>query len=149
MDTEALQAFLAQPHEAIIATNRAGKGPQLTPVWFVWDGESFLISMQKGSAKYANIARDPNISLIINNPVTHSCVTAYGRAEIVEPERYPEIVEPERYPELWDALAEKYIPSERREQFIAGMQAIIEPSVRGVIALKPEQVIGRTLPVWW
>jgi len=68
MDAEALQAFLTQPHEAIIATNRAGKGPQIVPVWFVWDGESFLISTQKGSVKYTNITRDPNISLIINDP---------------------------------------------------------------------------------
>ncbi len=34
MDKEALQAFLAKPNEAIIAVNRAGKGAQLTPVWF-------------------------------------------------------------------------------------------------------------------
>ena len=42
MDRDALQAFLTQPHDAIIATNRAVKGSQLSPVWFVWDGESFL-----------------------------------------------------------------------------------------------------------
>jgi PPOX class probable F420-dependent enzyme len=139
MDAEALQTFLTQPHEAIIATNRAGKEPQLVPVWFVRDGESFLISTQKGSAKYANIPRDSNISLIINDPVTHNYVTAYGRAEIVEMERYPE---------LWDALAEKYIPAERREQFMAGMQTI-EQSLRMVIVLKTERVVGRTLPAWW
>jgi PPOX class probable F420-dependent enzyme len=139
MDTEAIQTFLAQPYEAIIATNRVGKGPQLASVWLVWDGESFLISTQKGSAKYANITRDPNISVMINDPVTHSYVTAYGRAELVQMERYPE---------LWNTLAEKYVPAKRHEQFIAGMQAI-EPSVRAVIVLKPERVIGRTLPAWW
>jgi len=57
MDAEALQAFLAQPHDAIISTNRVEKGSQLNPVWFVWDGESFLFSTQKASVKYANIAR--------------------------------------------------------------------------------------------
>jgi nitroimidazol reductase NimA-like FMN-containing flavoprotein (pyridoxamine 5'-phosphate oxidase superfamily) len=47
MDAEALQAFLAKPHEAIVATNRVGKGPQLSPVWFLWDGEAFLFGTQK------------------------------------------------------------------------------------------------------
>ena len=67
MDPHALQAFLAQPHEAIIATNRVGKGSQLSPVWFVWDGESFLFGTQIASVKYANIVRDPTISVIVND----------------------------------------------------------------------------------
>jgi PPOX class probable F420-dependent enzyme len=105
MNESALQAFLAQPHDAIISTNRVGKGSQLSPVWLVWDGESFLFGTQKASVKYANIVRDPNISVIINDPVTHIYVTAYGRAEIVELERYPE---------LDNAIAEKYIPEDQR-----------------------------------
>jgi len=76
MDAEALQAFLAKPHDAIISTNRVGKGPQLSPVWFVWDGESFLFSTQKASVKYANIVRDPNVSVMVNDSVTHTYVTA-------------------------------------------------------------------------
>jgi hypothetical protein len=44
MDAEALQAFLAKPNDAIVATNRPGKGSQLSPVWFLWDGESFFFS---------------------------------------------------------------------------------------------------------
>jgi PPOX class probable F420-dependent enzyme len=130
MDAEALQAFLAQPHEAIIATNRVGKASQLAPVWFVWDGESFLFSTQKASVKYANIVRDPTISVIVNDPVTHTYVVAYGRAEIVGLERYPE---------LENAIVEKYIPAERRGQFASAMQEISRAS-RVVIALKPEKV---------
>jgi nitroimidazol reductase NimA-like FMN-containing flavoprotein (pyridoxamine 5'-phosphate oxidase superfamily) len=51
MDTKTLQAFLAKTHDAIIATNQPGKGPQLSPVWFVWDGESFFFGTQKTTAK--------------------------------------------------------------------------------------------------
>ena len=137
MDRDALQAFLAQPHDAIISTNRVGKGSQLNPVWFVWDGASFLFSTKKASVKYANIVRDPNISLIVNDPVTHTYVTAYGRAEIVGLERYPE---------LWNTLVEKYIPADQRQQFAAAAwtQATRQAS-RVVIVLKPEKVVGR---VW-
>ncbi len=133
MDAEALQAFLAKPHDAIIATNRVGKGPQLNPVWFLWDGESFLFSTQKASTKYANIVRDPNISIIVNDPVTHTYVTAYGRAEIVGLERYPELV---------NAIVEKYVPAEQRQPFAAATQPI-EQASRVVIVLKPEKLVGR------
>lgn len=139
MDQKTLQAFLAQPHEAIIATNRVEKGPQLSPVWFVWDGEAFLFSTQKTSVKYANIVRNPNISVIVNDPVTHTYVIAYGRAEIAGLERYPE---------LWDATVEKYIPADQRQQFLAASwtQATQEAS-RVVIVLKPEKVVGRAWTV--
>lgn len=133
MNQEALQTFLAQPHDAIIATNRLGKGSQLTPVWFVWDGEAFLFSTQKASVKYANIRRDPNISVIINDPGTYTYVVAHGRAEIVELERYPE---------LGNAILEKYMSAEQRQQFEASIQAI-ERASRVVIVLKPEKVVGR------
>lgn len=138
MDAEALQAFLAQPHDAIISTNRVGKGSQLNPVWFLWDGESFLFGIQKASVKYANIVRDPNISVIVNDPVTHTYVVAYGRAEIVGFERYLE---------LGNALMEKYISADQRQQFSAANQRYlnqaIERASRVVIVLKPKKVVGR------
>ncbi len=133
MDPHALQAFLAKPHDAIISTNRVGKGSQLSPVWFVWDSESFLFFTQKSSVKYANIMRDPNISMIVNDPATYTYVTAYGRAEIAGLERYPE---------LWDTILEKYIPADQRQQFEASTQGISRAS-RVVIVLKPEKVVGR------
>lgn len=137
MDAEALQAFLSQPHDAIIATNRVGKGSQLSPVWFVWDGESFLFITQKASVKYTNIVRDPTISVMVNDPVTHTYVVAYGRAEIVGLERYPE---------LGNAIVEKYLPADHRQQFAeASWTQAIERASRVVIMLKPEKVVSR---VW-
>jgi PPOX class probable F420-dependent enzyme len=134
MDAHALYAFLAQPYEAIIATNRRGKGSQLSPIWFVWDGTSFLFATQTASVKYANIVRDPHIAVLVNDPVTHTYVTAYGRAEVVRQECYPE---------LGNAIVAKYIPAEQRQQFFAANQAI-ERAARVVIVLKPEKVVGWT-----
>src|SRR5207244_1324386 len=106
MDAETLQTFLAKPHDAIIATNRPGKGPQLSPVWFLWDGESFFIETQKATAKYTNLVRDPNISVIVNEATTHTFMMAHGRAEIVEAGRYS--------PEMGKAILEKYVAAEMR-----------------------------------
>jgi PPOX class probable F420-dependent enzyme len=136
MDAEALQAFLAKPHDAIIATNRPGKGAQLSPVWFLWDGESFFFGTQKATAKYTNIMRDPNISVIVNDTATHTFVTAHGRAEIVSPEKYPE---------MGKALLEKYVPAEMREQLEKAIEAN-QRSERIIIVLKPEKITGWSAP---
>ncbi len=40
--------------------------PQPTPVWFLWDGESFLIYTQPGSAKLRNLAHNPRAALHLN-----------------------------------------------------------------------------------
>lgn len=136
MDAEALQAFLAKPNDAILATNRPGKGAQLSPVWFLWDGETFFFSTQKATAKYSNIVRDSNISVIVNDTATHTFVTANGRAEIVGVEKYPE---------LGNAFLEKYVPAEMREQFAAAIKAN-EHSERIIIVLKPEKIQGWSAP---
>src|SRR5260221_1559940 len=134
MDAEAFQAFLAKPHDAIISTNRVGKGSQLSPVWFVWDGESFLFSTQRASVKYANIGRDPNISVIVNDPVTHTYVVAYGHAEIVGLEGYPE---------LGNAVVQKYIQADQRQQFSGAIQSVARAS-RVLIERKPAKSCGLT-----
>src|SRR5579884_1561937 len=131
MKEEELQAFLAKPNDAIIAVNRAGKGAQLTPVWFVWDGETFYFSTGKATAKYTNMKRDPNISLIINDQAAHAFVTAHGSAHILEGDKIN--------PKILGSILEKYIPDEeQRKQFIAMMET--RPSYeRIVVALHPEK----------
>lgn len=133
MDTEALRAFLSQPHDAIISTNRAGKGPQLSPVWFLWDGGCFIFSTRTSSVKYANLARDPHASVIVNDPVTHTYVTATGCAEIAALAQFPG---------LEAALTEKYIPAEKRRQYAEAAHDF-ETAPRVVIVLRPDRVIDR------
>jgi PPOX class probable F420-dependent enzyme len=37
--------------------------PQPSPVWFYWDGDSFLIYSRANTARERNIARNPRVSL--------------------------------------------------------------------------------------
>ncbi len=138
MNKEELQAFLGKPNDAIIAVNRAGKGAQLTPVWFVWDGETFYFSTGKATAKYINMKRDPNISLIINDQATHAFVTAHGPAHILEGDELPS--------HILGSMLEKYIPDEeQRKQFVAMMES--RPTYeRIVVALHPEKVYSMQMP---
>jgi PPOX class probable F420-dependent enzyme len=53
-----------QEEGVIWLTTVASDGtPQPNPVWFYWDGESFLIYTKPDAAKLKNIARSPKVSL--------------------------------------------------------------------------------------
>lgn len=84
---EQVEALLSRSLNAVLATNRAKGGPQLSLVWFYREGDIIAFSTTKGRAKYKNIARDPGISLLVENPDDGEYVTATGQAEFIEDER--------------------------------------------------------------
>ena len=79
-----LEAFLAEPRNAMVATIRADGRPQMTPNWFYWDGERFYISTTKTRRKYANLRRDPRIQLAIDDATGFRTVLVDGTAAIEE-----------------------------------------------------------------
>ena len=83
-DKRTVKSFLAESRNATMATIRANGTPQLTPVWFVWDGEHFIISITTERAKYKNLVRDTRMSLCIDDVTGFGYVTAEGKAEIRE-----------------------------------------------------------------
>ena len=49
-----------------LTTVDAQHAPQPRPVWFHWDGRTFLIFSENGKAKLRHIARNPAVSLNFN-----------------------------------------------------------------------------------
>ncbi|HYU20962.1 MAG TPA: TIGR03667 family PPOX class F420-dependent oxidoreductase [Chloroflexota bacterium] len=49
-----------------LTTVRPAGTPEPSPVWFLWDGETFLIYSQPSSPKLRNIARNPSVSLSLD-----------------------------------------------------------------------------------
>jgi PPOX class probable F420-dependent enzyme len=123
MTLQQRDAFLAEQKNAVVGINRPDAGPQLTPVWFVWDGQTFIFSTTRDRAKYPNIRRDPRISLIVDDP-EQGYIVAYGRAEILERD-FAERVRP---------IIEKYNPDEIEQ----GMAMITAPN-RVLVVLHPEK----------
>jgi len=76
--------FLKTMPNAVLATNRLRGGPQVTPNWYLWTGESFLISTAAWTAKVRNVLRDPNVSLCIDDPVSGDYVAIYGHASVID-----------------------------------------------------------------
>jgi PPOX class probable F420-dependent enzyme len=50
-----------------LTTVRPDGQPQPTPVWFLWDGDTFLIYSQPKARKLHNIAHDPKVALNLNS----------------------------------------------------------------------------------
>lgn len=57
--------------------------PQSTPVWFHWDGDTFLAYSQPDVPKLANIAANPRVSLhLVGDAEGEDVVTIEGRAAL-------------------------------------------------------------------
>ncbi len=70
---------------AWLTTVRSDGQPQSVPIWFLWDGEAFLIYSQQGRQKLKNISKNPRVGLNLNsNARGGAVVRAEGTAEIVE-----------------------------------------------------------------
>jgi PPOX class probable F420-dependent enzyme len=84
MASSALEAFLAEPRNAVVAGIRKDGRPHLSPNWFLWDGEKFYVSTTRTRAKYKIFGRDPRVELLIDDSAGHRYVQLTGTVEIRE-----------------------------------------------------------------
>ena len=54
--------LLASRAVAFVGTIGKHGEPQMTPIWFLWDGERVRLSLVEGRQKLRNLQRDPRIS---------------------------------------------------------------------------------------
>jgi len=83
-DTGARVAQRLQNEQIIwLTTVRADGQPQSSPVWFLWDGDTFLIYSQPTAQKLRNIRRHPPVSIHLNSDERgENVVTIDGSATI-------------------------------------------------------------------
>ena len=53
---------------AMVGTIGRRGEPQVTPLWFLWDGDRVRISLVEGRQKLRNLQRNPAISLVVVDP---------------------------------------------------------------------------------
>jgi PPOX class probable F420-dependent enzyme len=101
--TQEHDAFLRTTAHAIIATIQPDGQPQLTPNWYLWDGERFWISTLAWTIKVRNIRRDPRVTLCIDTGIRRTnYVQVFGTAEVIEGD----------VREMTLELIRKYVPTE-------------------------------------
>jgi len=66
-----------------LTTVRADGQAQSSPVWFLWDGEGFLLYSQPGAQKVRNLAANPKVALHLGDDGDGGdIVTVEGTAEL-------------------------------------------------------------------
>ena len=80
----ALDAFLAEQRNLILAGTRANGRPHVTPTWFYWDGERFYVSTTRDRLKYKIFSRDPRAQLVLDDPAGLRAVAIPATVEIRE-----------------------------------------------------------------
>lgn len=67
-----------------IATTNEEGWPMISPVWYAWDGESFLVTGKERTSYIQNLKRDPRCGLLVDNPqLPYRRVAALGEAEFL------------------------------------------------------------------
>jgi PPOX class probable F420-dependent enzyme len=99
-----LASFLDEQRTCRFATS-GSDGPHVAPVWFVWDGQALWVYSLIRSQRWANLARDPRVAVVIDDGHHYHelrGVEIEGQAAVVGPvprtgdEDAPELAEPER-----------------------------------------------------
>lgn len=137
MTKEQIEAFFREQRNAIVATLRRDGSPQLTPVWFEWDGQVFRFSITKDRAKYPNLRRDGRLALCIDEDQAspRRYVTAYGRAELED--RPEAVLEPMR------RIRRKY---RGEEAAAATTLEELRRDRRVLVTLRPEKMVAIAQP---
>lgn len=74
------EEFVARPLFGKLATVGRDGSPQLTPVWYLYEGGKFLVNTAPGRVKSKNIGRDPRVALLVDDGYTY--VAVKGRAQV-------------------------------------------------------------------
>lgn len=112
---------------ACLGTVMPSGAPQVTPVWFDFDGKYFRVNSAKGRVKDRNMRRNPAVSLAIVDPANpYRYLGVQGRVvEITEQGADAHI----------DSLAKKYLGKDRYPFRQAG-------EVRVIYKIAPERTSG-------
>jgi PPOX class probable F420-dependent enzyme len=62
-----LDAFLAKPNAAVIATVRPDGSPATVATWYDWEDGRVLVNMDAGRRRVAHLRADPRVSLTVMN----------------------------------------------------------------------------------
>ena len=129
-------AFLAEPRNAIMCIARGtGRPPHATPVWFEYRDGVFRISITRTRVKYRLLLDAPNVTLVVDDPVTYGTVIVSGHAAIVDDDA--------SLVALRKALRAKYgdVPGADADSDEELARALRKEE-RVVIVVEPEQVLS-------
>jgi len=85
-----IDAFLAAPHIARLATADAAGAPHVVPVWYGWDGSTLWVSSFANTRKITHLEHNPALSVavdIVEPDGATKAVILEGNAELIRQPR--------------------------------------------------------------
>jgi PPOX class probable F420-dependent enzyme len=86
MSAEELDRFLAEQRMCRLGSVLADGAPHVSPLWFVWDGSALWLHSIVKSQRWANLMRDPRVSVAVDAGDDYfelRGVELMGRVEVV------------------------------------------------------------------
>jgi PPOX class probable F420-dependent enzyme len=122
-----LDLFKGKKAFANLGTLMPDGQPQVTPVWFDYDGENLIFNSARGRQKDLNVRRDPRVSLSIVDPENpYRYVEVRGRVTDITQEGADDSI---------NKLAKKYLGVDKYPYGQPG-------EVRVIYTVRPEKVHG-------
>lgn len=126
------RVLLGQSRLGVLATIKADGRPQLTPVWPSYDQEAgvILVSSSAGTAKAANLRRDPRASLEVTSQDGWQWATAECTATVIGPGADPHGPEVEALVDYYRLAAGEHSDwDEYRSVMVAERRVLIKLAV--------------------
>lgn len=134
MTTAQIEAFLAPPRHAIVATNRADGPPQVTPVWYLYEAGRIYISAGAGTVKVQNLRRDPQVTICVDGGHPDArYVILQGAATILEPH------DPLQEQMRWRIIRHYHETEDEARRYYDSMRDFVSV----LIVLTPEKIISQ------
>ena len=121
-----LRGFLAQPLIADIVTIKKDGSPQITPVWYDFDGTYLYVSTTADRAKARNIKRDKRIAISIRDENAQKVALFSGTASILDDKEHISV----------RRIAARYTPPDKLDSFLSGLEAN-----RVILRMRPTRTI--------
>ena len=125
------ERFMRGRHVAVLATVSEKGAAVLTPIWYLYRDGRIYMRTGKESVKAQNIARDPRVSVCVQDErPPYRSVTVYGRAALAPEEEG-----------LGAGIARRYLGAVAGAAYMKVEQDAVEQSAEVTIIVTPERVV--------
>lgn len=83
---EELQALLAQPHPAVMASLKPDGSPLTVATWYLFEAGRVLINLDDSRARLKHLRQDPRVSLTVLDSDWYRHVSLQGRVVELKPD---------------------------------------------------------------